>query len=133
MTRLLILHLALVGALLVLAAMTTAARSAVIVAPGTDALAVAKKSSGGGKVDYAKDDEVTHVTRLRRAVGRDEIQPKKTFAKDEGVVRNDRIKGQSGQGVNRDVLKKAPAQSDGVARVDRIETGRFNAGGKTGE
>ncbi|KNE71977.1 hypothetical protein AMAG_15919 [Allomyces macrogynus ATCC 38327] len=97
MTRLQILHLALVSALLALAVMTPAVHGAAIVVPGADAVGLAKYSSGGsGKGDYrkqdlAKDDDVTRVSRPRRAVGRDETEPKEAFAQDENVVRVDNL------------------------------------------
>ncbi|KAJ3366304.1 hypothetical protein GGF31_008113 [Allomyces arbusculus] len=90
MYRPLIFYLALVGALLAIAVMAPAVRGAAIVVPGADAVAVAKKS--GGKLDNVKDDDVTRVTRSRRAVSRDEINPKKAFVKNGDVVRKDRIK-----------------------------------------
>ncbi|KAJ3359933.1 hypothetical protein GGF31_003622 [Allomyces arbusculus] len=148
MTRFLILHLALVGALLALAATTPAARGAAIVVTGTDAIELAKRGKwdyGGGKYggdkyggdkhggdkyggnkgdfrkyDIVKHDGVTHVDRIRRAVRSDDIYAEKAFAENEGAVPKDRVRGKIAKGANRDDLKESLARDDGKMRVDLV-------------
>ncbi|KAJ3372218.1 hypothetical protein GGF31_002076 [Allomyces arbusculus] len=117
MTRFLILHYALVGALLGLVAMTPAVSGAAIVVPGADTVALAKTGSGGGNLYYAKDDGFMHVDRARRAVGGSKIYA--SIAKDD----SDALKGKSGKSGSRDDIK-----TGNEPRVDSVRLAAAGGG-----
>ncbi|KAJ3366293.1 hypothetical protein GGF31_008102 [Allomyces arbusculus] len=129
MYRPLIFYLALIGALLATTVMTPAARGAAVVAPSTDAIALAKTGSGGGKLGYAKDDGVMHVDRVRRAIGHDDIYAKRIFAKDDDDAR----KGKTGKGARQDDIKKGFATDEGEARMGHSKIGAEKTYSRSGK